>query len=305
MIEAGWVAVVSVFKIVLLSSLLVTAGAGSAAAEDCFPKVHAAAVPHAAPNKAARPHRRQLLAGAVHHQPHQRHIKRALAKASPRPEVKPAGPHTFAESSLEQQTIPVLVARPTSCDKEPPVVLASLPPARAKTPAQVLLDEIAGPSGTPTAEPPTDVPEGQPGFPPAEDFPGGGFPGGGFPGGGFPGGGGPGGGGQPPVVPPACTPIVPSPGQPPVVAPPVCPPIITPPDQPPVGPPDQPPIVPPFVPPPENPQPQPPDIVQPPTPPDKPPGAIPEPSTWAMLILGFFGMGAVLRARRAARARLS
>ena len=302
MLRAGWVAVVSVFKTVLLSSLLVTAGAGSAAAEDCFPKVHAAAVPHAAPNKAARPHRKQVLAAAVHRPAHKRPIKRALAKA-PKPEVKPAGPHTFAESSLAQQTIPVLVARPTSCDKEPPVVLASAPPTREKTPAQVLLDELVGPTGTPTAEPavPTDVPEG---VPPGVTFPDETFPG--TPGGVPPG------GGQPPFtppgVPPVCTPTAPSPGQPPVV----CPPVVTPPDQPPFvppgqppfTPPDQPPIVPPIVPPPENPQPPPPDIFQPPNPPDKPPGAIPEPSTWAMLILGFFGLGAVLRARRA-RIRLS
>ena len=277
----------SVIRTVLLSSLLVAAGAGSAVAEDCFPKVRAAAVPHAAPHKAAPPHRKQVLLAATHHPAHRRHIiRKTLAKTAPRPAVKPAGPHAFAESSLAQQTIPVVVPRPVSCDKAPPLVLASAPPVREKPPAQVLLDELAGPSGTPPASPPADVPEGVPGgvtFPSDVLFPG--TPGGVPPG-----------GGRPPFTPPGVTP----PDQPPFT-----PPGVTPPDQPPFVPPDQPPGPPPFVPPIIPPD-QPP-IVPPggPQPPDKPPGAIPEPSTWGMMILGFFGLGAVLRARRTARVRLS
>lgn len=36
----------------------------------------------------------------------------------------------------------------------------------------------------------------------------------------------------------------------------------------------------------------------PPPPPPPPPGGVPEPSTWAMMLIGFFGAGSMVRARR-------
>src|SRR6185312_12278217 len=142
---------------------------------------------------------------------------------------------------------------------------------------QTMLAALAGP------ETPVDLPPEGPvvsTFPPVvgDTFTPGDFVPGGNPGvtpvGGFvspPGG--PGGPGQPPVGPPTQPP-----DQPPVI-PPDQPPVV-PPDQPPVVPPDQPPVIPPVFPPPDTP------------PVITPPGGIPEPATWAMMIVGFFGVGA-------------
>jgi hypothetical protein len=63
-----------------------------------------------------------------------------------------------------------------------------------------------------------------------------------------------------------------------------------------------PPVTPPI--PPERPPPGPPPVA-PPGPPEVPPtSAVPEPATWAMMIIGFFGLGASIRSNRA-RAALS
>ena len=218
--------------------------------------------------------------------------KRVLVAAAP-----PAPPRHYAESSFAQRTLPVYLPRPVSCDEKPSPVIQALPPAEAKPPAQVLLDELAGPAvAPPTPEAPPAVP--------AEFVDEGGPPGIFFPGGGVPGGGGvfPGGGGQPPVIPPGGgqPPITPpDTGQPPVVPPETGQPPIVPPGPP--GPPDtgQPPVIPPG-PPPVLPPGQPPIL-----PPDTgPPLGVPEPATWAMLIAGFFGLGEVLRRDHAARRRV-
>jgi hypothetical protein len=92
---------------------------------------------------------------------------------------------------------------------------------------------------------------------------------------------------QPPVFPPT---VFPPPGPP--VGPPTVTPPQTPPDTPPVTPPPGPPPVPPVGPP----------VGPPPITPAEPPGPpvtpIPEPSTWALMILGFGLAGAGLRRRR-------
>lgn len=199
--------------------------------------------------------------------------------------------------------MPVYLPRPVSCDEKPSPVLQALPPAAEKPPAQVLLDELAGPVAAPAApETATNYLTGTP------DEGGGGsfFPGGGgFPGGvGVPGGG----GGQPPVGPPGGgqPPITPPDGGPPPILPPDGgqPPIILPPDggPPPVLPPDggPPPVTPPDGPPPITPPEGPPPIIPPITPPGGPPPGVPEPATWAMLIFGFFGLGSALRRQKRA-----
>lgn len=121
-----------------------------------------------------------------------------------------------------------------------------------------------------------------------------------------------GGPGPEPILGPEVGPPIAPPGQPPLT-PPLGPPVIppdTPPGQPdtPVGPPGQPPLTPPGPPgqppviPPGPPGPPTVTVVIPPGPPG-PPGQppvtpIPEPSTWMLTILGFGGLGAMLRRRR-------
>lgn len=198
--------------------------------------------------------------------------------------------------------MPVYLPRPVSCDEKPSPVLQALPPAAEKPPAQVLLDELAGPVAAPAApETATNYLTGTPDEGGGSFFPGGG----GFPGGvGVPGGG----GGQPPVGPPGGgqPPITPPDGGPPPILPPDGgqPPIILPPDggPPPVLPPDggPPPVTPPDGPPPITPPEGPPPIIPPITPPGGPPPGVPEPATWAMLIFGFFGLGSALRRQKRA-----
>jgi hypothetical protein len=264
---------------------------GPAAAEDCFPKIRAASVHAPTPARKATPHRRPAAAPARPRVHPVRHVvkrprpKRVLVAAAP-----PGPPRNYMESSFAQRTLPVYLPRPVSCDEKPSPAIQALPPAPEKPPAQVLLDELAGPAVAPELHP------GTPGF---VDEPGPGifFPGSGggiFPGGGVLTGGG---GGQPPFTPPGVDqpPITP-PGQPPVLPPDGGqPPIILPPGPPgPPGPPEIPPVIP------EHPI-LPPTVDQPPG--GGPPPGVPEPATWAMLIAGFFGLGATLRRDHAARRR--
>ncbi len=339
--------------------LVTVALAGPAGAVDCFPKIKFIPAPHAAPHPLA--HR----SAAAPPKPHIRHIHHFFgAKKAPRIVVasRPAATN-LAESSLAQQTIPVYVPRPVSCDKLPPLALQSLAPARPIAPAQRLLDAIAGPGGppdtvitpggvgpslpgdlpiglvgtpsggTPGGGTPGDVPGG--GFPgggtpggfPAVLIPGGGTPGGGTPGGGTPGGGTPGGGTPGGGTPGGGTPGggtpgggtpgggtpgggtpgggtpgggtpgggtpgggtpgggipggggPPDEGSPPNGGSPIIPPdqgtptIPGTPDTPPGG--------------------------DTPGGPGTPPPGIPEPATWALMMLGFFGVGAALRGRKA------
>jgi len=298
-------------------SLILAAGvagvAGPAAAKDCFirvktgemhapPPVRRPAVHHAAA-VAPRPHLVHHIRHVVGHP----HVKRPQVLAAAPAE----GPH-YAESSLLQRSIPIYEMRPVACDSHPGI--QSLAPGLAKPPAQRLLDALV----TPAALPPPVEEQGLPVIlVPDTAIPGapGGVPIGGV-------------GGPPPIVvstitppigqpggpPPVVTPPVgPPPVTPPVVVPPVGPPPVTPPVTPPVPPvtppvtpPGPPPVTPPVTPPvvpPETPPPV--VVVTPPGPPGGPPpvSPVPEPSTWALLMLGFLGLGGVLRARRAAAIR--
>jgi len=256
---------------------------GSAAAEDCFPKVLAASAPaKAAPPKAAparkasppkaRKPARQQARGPVARKP------RVVAAAKPKPVQK-----LLDESSYAMRTGLGPPPRSVECDTKPSIQTA-LPP-EAVPAAQRLLDEIAGPEGPPETPAPVELASAEApvgGFPFGLPFGpgggGGGFvggPGGGGGGGGQPGGPGePGNPGEPPVNPPVNPPVTPPPVNPPVTEPPVKPPV----DPPPVTPPG------PGGPPPTS--------------------AVPEPATWAMMIIGFFGLGGAIRSQRV-RARLT
>ena len=255
-------------------------GASPAAANpltDCFDRI-AVAVHHVPHPHAKAPHR---LVHKVRHVKPRLHPKPHRVKVAVHPKVHAQRTH--------------YILRPRACGTHE----AMMTPATTDTPEapELLLAALAGPAAAPVG---VDVAETTPlliglptgpvgdTFTPGDFVPGGpGGPGGVTPTGGFvfPGGGGPGGTpggpGQPPVTPPG-PPIV----TPPIVTPPVViPPVVIPPILPPVTPP----VIPPIL------------IVD--TPPGGPvtpvvPGGIPEPATWAMLIVGFFGMGAALRRRR-------
>jgi len=266
--------------------------AGPAAAEDCFPKIKAAAVHAPTPVRKAAPHRRPAAAPARPRVQQVRHVVKRPRPKRVQVAAAPPAPHRqYLESSFAQRTLPVYLPRPASCDEKPSPAIQALPPAAEKPPAQVLLDALTGPAVAPPAPTtPNDYISGTP-----DDEGGGGGPF--FPaGGGVPGGFTSGGGGQPPIVPPGggqppppdtgLPPILPPDGgQPPIILPPGPPgppdtgePPILPPEtgQPPIGPPGEPPILPPGG-------------------DGGPPPGVPEPATWAMLILGFFGLGGALR----------
>jgi hypothetical protein len=283
---------VSDTRLITLGILLCCGVASPAAATDCFIRVRSADAAPAAPAHRAAAHRRAVSpAGA----PHIHHVRHGVGARHARRQAiavdAPVRTRNFAESSLQMRTMPVYVMRPTSCDAQPPATLQSLAPAEYKPPAQLLLDELAGPASRAAAAP-GDLPaSAESGLTPVALAPGGvggGGPVGGGPvivgpGGGGPGAGGPGGGG-PVEGPPSTTPPQ---VQPPLIGPPDVPPvIIAPPGPPVVGPPGG----------------GPPPVMTPPgtTPPVT--AAVPEPSTWAMMILGFLGVGGALRARRTRRA---
>ncbi len=320
----------------LLSATL----ASPAAAVDCFPKVKFAPAPHVAPKRPVQ-HLDAAAAPPVHHVHRVRHVVGIGPKKPPRIVVA-SRPHAInlAESSLAQQTIPVYLPRPVSCDKLPPLALQSLAPARPVAPAQRLLDALAGPADlTPSGLPasPGNLPgvEGTPGNSgptgggvPGDDFPSGGFPdvggpgggtpggfpgviipgggtpgggtpgggtpgggtpGGGTPGGGTPGGGTPGGGTPGGGTPGGGTPGGGTPGG------------GTPGDGTPIVLPGGPPLFPPDGGLPTGGTPGGPGGT--PGGPYTPPAGIPEPATWVMLLLGFFGAGGAVRVRKASRYR--
>jgi hypothetical protein len=200
--------------------------AGPALAVDCFPKVRAAEAYSSGPQGAAKPGRKPAVARARLKAPHAPGVGRAkIVKASARALAPAAG--EIAESSFTRRTRATPFVRPVECDTQPTVAISTPLPADAVSPAQRLLDEIAGP---PTLEGGTS---------PRETYAG-------EPLGVLPGGGGGGG-------------VFPFDRNPPI-GPPLIPPLTT---------------------------------------------AVPEPATWAMLILGFFGVGVGLRSRRARAALIS
>ena len=237
---------------------------------DCFERIAVAArhVPHPHARPAHPPVNRVHHVGPRRHRAHKVVVAGAAAAYAHRTHyvTRPR-----ACGTNEAMMTPVAVGAPEALE----LLLAELvgPPVAAASPASPELTE----SGLMV------LPQG-PGVETSEFSGGpGGSPGGFI----SSGGGGPGGPGQPPV----------GPGQPPVTPPPVLPPD-TPPTggppvmpPPPILPPDQPPVTPPPVLPP----------VTPPTlqPPGGPGGGVPEPATWAMLTVGFFGLGGALRRRRA------
>lgn len=247
-------------------------GASPAAANplgDCFERI-AVAARHAAHHHPGAPHR------VVHRvRPHPRH---RVVAASP----------TAAYAYRMRY-----ILRPRACEEHPVTAMSLLAGAAPPETPQLLLAELAGPTPPQEAEglAPAAVPPGVddtstpgpffPGGPPTAGppiTPGVGGPG--IPG--VP--------GRPPVVPPA-PPAVPPPEHP--VVPPVTPPV------PPVDspPPSRPPVTPPADVP-GGPGGFPPILPAIATPPFTP-AAIPEPVTWTMLVLGFFGLGAMLRRVRA------
>jgi hypothetical protein len=268
-------------RLAALAILVALLGSGASAAAanpltDCFERIAVAVrhVPH--PHAAARP------------RVHKIHRVRPRARRPHR--VKVAVP----TAAYAHRTHYIL--RPRACGTHE-AMMTPLPGAVGPEAPELLLSALAGPLPPPGVDvadtspvligpsaPSLGIPSTPEAFLPS-------FPPSGVTPTGFVVPGAPGGPGQPPVgpPPPGQPPITP-PGQPPVT-PPVTPPDqppITPPGQPPVVPPDQPPVVPPDQPP-----------IVPPLTPGGPGGpGIPEPATWAMLIVGFFGIGAVLRQRR-------
>lgn len=187
------------------------------------------------------------------------------------------------------------ILRPRACDSHPVVAMSPLPGVAPPGTSQQLIAELAGPTAprqeVEGAAPPTVEPGVVDTPTPGPDFPGGPPTGGppivpGPPGIGGPGT--PGGPGNPPVAPPG-PPVVP-PDTPPVV-PPLGPPAPLVIDQPPPGPPGTPPTD------------VPPGVIRPEFTPPIVPAAIPEPASWAMLLLGFFGLGVGLRLRRSRAAK--
>lgn len=259
-------------RLAVLSALAAVVGFGPSPAAanpltDCFERI-AVATHHVPRPHRAKPH--PAVHKARHVVPKRRHKVRKVAVANP-------------AKAYEHRTRYIL--RPKACGTHE-AMATPVPGAPVPDAPQVMLAALAGPAETPDVGV-ADVGPLVSTLPPVvgDSFTPGGFVPGGGPGvtpvGGFvfPGGGpgGPGGPGQPPVGPPTQPPVIP-PDQPPVVPPdqppPVIPPVIPPP---PVFPPVVPPVVPPVI---------------------TPPGGIPEPATWAMMITGFFGVGVALRRRK-------
>ncbi len=232
------------------------------------------------------------------------HVVHKIHRVAPRPRARPRVALNTATAHPRRTRY---ILRPRACDTHPIQLMSLVPGASPRPTAQRLLSELveATPPGVDIASP---VVSGPPFAPSAPATPGGFFPTGAPP-------------GAPPligIVPPAGpgSPGTPTPATnlPPVpgVVPPVVPPATI---APPVGAPDTPiiigaptptaPVVPIIVGP-EGPGglpgpetgPSIPPFVSPPGP---APSAVPEPATWAMLLSGFFGVGAVFRRKSARR----
>jgi hypothetical protein len=286
-----------------LALVLLAGAAGPAAAEDCFIRVKVGETPRAAPPH--RPRARHPAAAVrprVLHRVHRLvahpHRKRTQALAG----AAPTGPR-YVESSIAQASVPVYELRPISCDSRPGI--RSKAPGLTPLASQRLLDALVTPAPAPAPPAPAPVETGPVIVVPDTVLPG--LPPGPAPVGDI--------GGPPPQTPgtppgaPPLTPPIGGPGAPPPVitppggppgTPPGTPPVVTPPV---VTPPDTPPGTPPGIPPgtpPDSPPDTPITPLTPPLPPPlTPPGApVPEPAAWAMLLTGFFAVGAALRRRR-------
>jgi hypothetical protein len=269
--------------VVAAATMLVSAAPAEASPlGDCFERIAVAVRPH---HHAPAVHRATPAVHKVHRvgKPHRRLVHRAVA-------------HPVAPTLMQTQYI----VRPKACgtheaDKPMTPVLGAF----VRNAPETLMEQLAGPpmglAGPPEAPPPPAAPQ-------AASF--GGIPFiNGASGGSGGGGGGPtcaqliqsgaplgASGCKPEVVTPPPVDSTPPPvdGTPPIDTPPPpppgdgTPPIITPPPPPPGG-------TPPIDTPPG-----------PPGPPGGPPG-VPEPATWAMLILGFGAIGATLRVQRRQR----
>lgn len=274
-------------------------GATPAVAADCIPevvKVHAVAT-HSRPHRKAPAH---AVRKATHHRPHAKRVagKRLAHHRGPAHRIQAAALTPL--SAPTRRAKPALFARTTACPAVPAAAAMSVIPGTIIEAANELPFADLLPAAAPAAT-------GRDASTTEADKPGAGqddllaaltsgipsSPGGGMLGWGVPdsntGGGGGGGGGGGPGVP--TEPTVPGLPTPPVV--------VTPPDG---G--DQPPII---LPPTGGDNPTTPVVTLPPgggvtpgggTPTD----AVPEPATWAMLILGFGLVGAAARRRRLQRA---
>ena len=287
-----------------LALILLAAAASPAAAEDCFIRVKVGEALRAAPAHRPPPHRAAAAGPArVRHLRHASHPAGHRRGKRPQTLAAAAERPRYVESSLAQASVPIYELRPVSCDTRP--AIRSKAPGLAPPAGQRLLDALATPA-PPTPTPPAPVETGPvetgpviivpdtvlPGLPPGPTPVGdiGGPPPPAPPIGGP--------GGPPPVTtPPVTTPPVVTPPvvTPPVVTPPVVTPPAPPPDMPPpvVTPVTLPPDTPPGSPPPDSP----PDTPLPPPPPAPPSAPVPEPAAWAMLLVGFFALGAALRRR--------
>lgn len=236
---------------------------------DCFERIAVAARHVAHPHRAG-PHR-------IVHRVHPRPRRRVVA-------ASPTAAYAYRMR---------YILRPRACAEHAVTAMSLLPGAAPPETSQRLLAELAGPTPPPEGEVPTPPPVA-PGVDDASTrgpfFPRG-----------------------PPTAGPPVTPGVGGPGIPGVPGP---PPVVPPGPQ--VAPPPENPVVPPVTPP-AIPVDRPPPAGPPVAPPADVPGgpggfppilpviatppftpiAIPEPVTWAMLILGFFGLGAALRRARA------
>jgi hypothetical protein len=264
----------------LTLALLAASPAAANPLSDCFERIAVVFHPHRHPAHA--------VAHRVIHRIH--HVR---PKPHPRPHrIAASGP----SRAYAHRTGYIL--RPIACETHPATALMSpVPGAEVPETPQVLLAELAGPPVAPaeTAAIAPEVPAAIAVAPP-EFFPNifggpGGVPlPGGSPGVIIPGVISPGG---PPVTPP----VGPVEVTPPPVTPPVTPPIVTPIDTT---------VTPPVAPPVIGPPPGPPGVETPPPPnvpggPGVPPvGGVPEPATWGLMLVGFFGLGGALRRRRRA-----
>jgi hypothetical protein len=233
----------------------------------------------ASPASAANFNCFEWVRASAGHLIHARHIHHARA-ASPHKRLA----HVHTSPRIHRIASP-LVRRPVACPEHETALYSPMPGAPARETPQMLEAALAGPPAAAEAGRDTAAVVPAPIEGPLPFFPGG-FPGGtpgpigGPPGGILPA---PGPIGGPPPPPSTVLPITPPDTIVPVVTPPgVTPPLVNPPGD---TPPD---VI--RVP-----------IISPPGPPDAGPGpvgGVPEPATWALMLLGVSGLGVALRRRR-------